>query len=604
MAECNDVQALFKLYDADGTGHISYAEFQDFIMTLDTYFTEEDCRMMIDWLHIEEGGYIHYRDFISWINGCSEGGTAYANARALKEAKDVAAAEIDAAHAAKLKAEAAESAAREAAESGDAAAAFNAAHTAYNAADLAEKVAQTAVSACDMACHAAARAAADAQSCVVETAQRKETAQNSDSGDLLALAEKEEAEAREEAEAMLRAEKQRADELQATREDLETAKKKSEVLEAELTARKDALAKEIGEAEAATHAAEQAASDQQAAEEAAAAEAAEAAAASLVAQSTAEHMAALTASQAASVAEGTKIHRVMIPTEIIRRWIKAAMMELIFDEAGKIGALFDSGLSEEQSRALEPCELKVKGFDDKVVGMAVLISSWARAKTVINDVEIPRAVLRGWIEAAINECMRGESGKIGKLFDTLNDAMKGSLEPFGVQIDCAEDKQAKLAEIVTAWGLQGDVFHKLENVHAPGMYLHLHYGRTADGTNAEIYHDAQAGTTPWKFELLGGTTDIYLLENAKAVGKYLHVSNGRTRVGSNVEIHKDKTSPAAHWRVQLVDGSSDIFTLENVNAPGKYLHVSYGRKRDGANVEIYHDKSMTAAQWRIPSLRI
>lgn len=602
MAECNDVQALFKkLYDADGTGHMAYADFQDFIMTLDTYFTEEDVRMMVDWLHIEEGGCIHYGDFISWINGCSEGGTAYANARTLKEAKDVAAAEIDAAHALRLKAETAESAAREAAESDDAAAAFNAAQAAYIAADLAEKAAQTAVSACDMACHAAAHAAAHAQSLVVEKAQRTVIAQNSATGDLLLLAERQEAETREEAEAMLRAERQRADELQAAREDLEVVKKKSEVLEAELTARKHALAKAIGEAEAATHATEQAAADQRAAEQAAAAEAA---AASLISQSTAEHIAALAASQAASVAEGTKINSVLVPTDMIRKWIIAAMMELIFDETGKIGELFNSGLSEEQIRALGPCELKIRGFDDKVVGLAVLISSWARAKTVVNDVEIPRAVLRGWIGAAINECMRGESGKLGRLFGTLKDPMVGALEPVGVQINSAEDKQAKLAEIVTAWGLQGDVFRKLENVHAPGMYLHLHYGRTVDGTNAEIYHDAQAGSTQWKFELLGGTTDIYILENAKAVGKYLYVASGRKRVGSNVEIHKDKTSPAAHWRVQLVDGSSDIFTLENVNAPGKYLHVSYGRKKDGANVEIYHDKSMTAAQWRIPSLRL
>jgi len=606
MAESKDVQALFKLYDIDGTGRISYADFQDFVMTLDTYFTQEDCQLMIDWLDIEEDGYIHYRDFMSWIMSSTEAGTADAHVRALKEAKEAAAVKIDAAHAARSRAEAAEIVAREAAESGDAATAFDTAQAAYNAADLSEKATQTAVSTCDLACQAAAHAAAEAKSLAVEAAQHTATAQSSNSGDSSPLAEKQEAEASEEAMAMSRAENELAAELHAAREDLDAAKKKTEVLETELAARKKVLADTIGEAEAATHAAEQAAADQLAAEHVAAAEAAEAVAASHAAQSsaTAEDIAALAASQAASAAEGTKINGVMVPTEIIRKWIKAATMELIFDEVGKIGELFDSGLSEEQIGALELCGFKVRGFDDRVIGMAALISSWARAKTVINDAEIPRAVLRGWIEAAINECMRGESGKIGQLFDTLKDAMIGSLEPFGVEINGAEDKQAKFAEIVTSWGLQGDVFHRLENVHAPGMYLHLHYGRTTDGTNVEIYHDQHAGTTPWKIELLGGTTDIYLLENAKAVGKYLHVSNGRTRVGSNVEIHKEKTSPSAHWRIQLVAGSSDIFTLENVNAPGKYLHVSYGRKRDGANVEIYHDKLVNAAQWRIPSLRL
>eukprot|EP00930_Biecheleria_cincta_P039318 TRINITY_DN2703_c0_g1_i1.p1 TRINITY_DN2703_c0_g1~~TRINITY_DN2703_c0_g1_i1.p1 ORF type:complete len:848 (+),score=331.39 TRINITY_DN2703_c0_g1_i1:56-2599(+) len=276
-------------------------------------------------------------------------------------------------------------------------------------------------------------------------------------------ADKDAADANAQQQAMIAAAEEMQAEVNTAQEIQEEARRNREEAEADVAAKKAAYEQASAEAADAAQAAADAAAAQQAAEQKAAEEAAQAneaaadaeKAAQEAAAAAAAEMAELAAAQAAAAVSGTLVNGVKIPTDVVAKWIAAAIKELINGEGGKIGELFDT-ISDDQIGALEPFELKIKDSGNKAVAIATVISDWAKPSIVINDVKIAREILCRWIESAILEYIQGQGGKIGELFDTLNDAMIGALEPFELKIKDAGDKELALGEAVTGWGLPGN----------------------------------------------------------------------------------------------------------------------------------------------------
>ena len=134
--------------------------------------------------------------------------------------------------------------------------------------------------------------------------------------------------------------------------------------------------------------------------------------------------------------------------------------------------------------------------------------------------------------------------------------------------------------------------YNLINVNS-GKYLDVQGWGTADGTNVQIWGNADNGARRWT--IYQNNDGTFKLINPNS-GKSLDVSGAGTADGTNVQIWTDNGTGAQRWWLDLnTDGS---YTLVNRTAD-KALDVSGGGTTDGTNVQIWTKNGTGAQKWWI-----
>ena len=126
-----------------------------------------------------------------------------------------------------------------------------------------------------------------------------------------------------------------------------------------------------------------------------------------------------------------------------------------------------------------------------------------------------------------------------------------------------------------------------------GFVLDVDGGKTADGTNIQIYKGNDSNAQKFGVQPTGdGWFKIYNSSSEKC----LDVKNGSGKSGTNVQLFSYNGTDAQKWRF-YPSGESNYYLIKN--KLGFYLDVDGGKKQNGVNVQIYKKNSSNAQKWQL-----
>ncbi|MDE5556226.1 MAG: RICIN domain-containing protein [Ruminococcus sp.] len=162
--------------------------------------------------------------------------------------------------------------------------------------------------------------------------------------------------------------------------------------------------------------------------------------------------------------------------------------------------------------------------------------------------------------------------------------------------------------VQNTWKLQdaGDGYYYIRSYVGDGKtyYLDLTAGKTADGTNIEIWAKNEKDAQKFKFFDNGDGTYTITTKTTKDES-CVSVENNSKDSGANIVQNKDNGSDFQKWTIETItikDGASldtsKNYMIQNVNS-GQFLEVQDGKAEAGANVQQWGADTASPAQHNV-----